>query len=176
MPAKVIFKQQHSSIISMAGSSKRQRTNNDWLMQRTGLLIVYAWVLLAVGFFGLTAWDTSYLDSSEQYVSILAIIGGPALLIVTKILETWNQEKGAELQDYESQAAHERAMDEIRVRHAADMERNPHCEPFIDSPSHGSRMSQVERELKDALTEIHSLQNEISELKESPKNRSRKSD
>ena len=76
--------------------SKQQRTNNDWLMQRTGLLIVYAWVLLAVGFFVLTAYDPSYLASAENYVSILAIIGGPALLIITKIIETWNQEKQKE--------------------------------------------------------------------------------
>ena len=123
-------------------SKKPNRTNNDLLMQRTGLLIVYAWVLLAVGFFVLTAWDPTYLNSSEDYVSILAIIGGPALLIVTKILETWNQEKGAELQDYESQAAHERAMNEILIRHQADMERNPNG-PVLRSPAeedaHGSR-------------------------------------
>lgn len=106
----------------MATSS---RTNNDKLMQRTGLLIVYAWVLLAVGFFVLTAYEPTYLNSSEDYVSILAIIGGPALLIVTKILETWNQEKQTQLSDYEAQATHLRAMDEIKVRHEADMERNP---------------------------------------------------
>lgn len=125
-------------------SKKLKRTNNDWMMQRTGLLIVYAWVLLAVGFFVLTAWDPSYLDSSEDYVSILAIIGGPALLIVTKIIETWNQEKGAELQDYEAQASHERDMDAIRVRHAADMERNPHAigSPAVED-SHGSIHTQV---------------------------------
>jgi len=124
--------------------AKPKRTNNDWMMQRTGLLIVYAWVLLAVGFFVLTAWDPSYLDSSEDYVSILAIIGGPALLIVTKIIETWNQEKGAELQDYEAQASHERDMDAIRVRHAADMERNPHAigSPAVED-SHGSIHTQV---------------------------------
>ena len=29
----------------------KPKTNNDKLMQKTGLLIVYAWVLLAVGFF-----------------------------------------------------------------------------------------------------------------------------
>jgi len=124
--------------------AKPKRTNNDWMMQRTGLLIVYAWVLLAVGFFVLTAWDPSYLNSSEDYVSILAIIGGPALLIVTKIIETWNQEKGAELQDYEAQASHERDMDAIRVRHAADMERNPHAigSPAVED-SHGSIHTQV---------------------------------
>jgi len=110
-------------------------TNNDRLMQRTGLMIVYSWVMLAVGFFVLTAYDPTYLSSSEDYVSILAIIGGPALLIVTKIIETWNQEKQAQLGDYESQAQHERDMNEIIVRHQADMERNPHCEPFVDSPS-----------------------------------------
>ena len=57
-------------------TSVKPKTNNDRLMQRTGLLIVYAWVLLAVGFFVLTAWDPTYLNSSEDYVSILAIIGG----------------------------------------------------------------------------------------------------
>jgi hypothetical protein len=106
----------------MATSS---RTNNDKLMQKAGLLIVYAWVLLAVGFFVLTAYDPTYLNSSEDYVSILAIIGGPALLIVTKILETWNQEKQTQISDYEAQANHLRAMDEIKVRHEADMQRNP---------------------------------------------------
>jgi hypothetical protein len=133
---------------------KKTMTNNDQLMRKTGLLIVYAWVLLAVGFFLLTAWDTTYLDSSEQYVSILAIIGGPALLIVTKILETWNQEKGAELQDYEAQASHLRAMDEIRVRHEADMERNPQAigSPAVEN-SHGSIQTQV-ASLREEITKL----------------------
>ena len=134
-------------------------TNNDRLMQKTGLMIVYSWVMLAVGFFVLTAYDPTYLSSSEDYVSILAIIGGPALLIVTKIIETWNQEKQAQLGDYESQSQHERDMNEIIVRHQTDMERNPHCEPFFDSPSQGSRMSQVERKLKKALESIEKLEN-----------------
>ena len=136
--------------------AKPKRTNNDWMMQRTGLLIVYAWVLLAVGFFVLTAWDPSYLDSSEDYVSILAIIGGPALLIVTKIIETWNQEKGAELQDYEAQASHERDMDAIRVRHQADMERNPHGhQETHEDPSHINMI----------VNEIESLRDEIDNLR-----------
>lgn len=134
--------------------SAKDKTNNDRLMQRTGLLIVYAWVLLAVGFFVLTAYDPTYLNSSEDYVSILAIIGGPALLIVTKIIETWNQEKGAELQDYEAQASHEREMDAIRVRHAADMERNPHAigSPAVED-SHGSIYTQVST-LREELTKL----------------------
>jgi len=146
--------------------AKPQKTNNDWLMQRTGLLIVYAWVLLAVGFFGLTAWDMKYLDNSEQYVSILAIIGGPALLIVTKILETWNQEKGAQLQDYESQASHERDMDAIRVRHAADMERNPHQEYHAEQAAtdgaQNTRIDTMEEQLAEAVAEIVMLREELS--------------
>tara|TARA_B100002019_G_scaffold243531_1_gene220209 strand:+ start:619 stop:1053 length:435 start_codon:yes stop_codon:yes gene_type:complete len=120
------------------------KTNNDRLMQKTGMMIVYAWVLLAVGFFVLTAWDPSYLASSEDYVSILAIIGGPALLIVTKIIETWSQEKQAELGDYEAQASHERDMNAIIVKHNADMERNPHAihSPAVED-SHGSIYTQV---------------------------------
>ena len=103
------------------------KTNNDILMGKIGVMIIYAWLILAVGFFGLTAWNPAYLESSEAYMTILAVIGGPALLIVTKILETWNQEKQMELQDYEAAAAHERVLEEIRVRHETDMERNP-CE------------------------------------------------
>jgi len=106
-------------------AKKKQLTNNDILMRRTGLMIVYAWVLLAVGFFVLTAWKPEYLSSSEDYVSILAIIGGPALLIITKVIETWNQEKQVELQDYEHQAQHERKMNELLMKHGTDMERNP---------------------------------------------------
>ena len=136
----------------------KEKSNNDRMMGKTGLMIVYAWVMLAVGFFVLTAYDPTYLSSSEDYVSILAIIGGPALLIITKIIETWNQEKQMELQDYEAQAQHERDMNAIRVKHEADMERNPHCEPFVDSPSHGSRMSQVERQLKDVLKTVEKLE------------------
>jgi hypothetical protein len=137
---------------------KRKRTNNDWLMQRTGLLIVYAWVLLAVGFFVLTAWEPKYLDSSEDYVSILAIIGGPALLIVTKIIETWNQEKQNEISDYESQAAHLRAMEEIMVRHKADMERNPHCH---DDNHEDSRIETIESDLTDVISQIVMLREDL---------------
>ena len=36
------------------------KSNNDKLMQKTGLMIVYAWVLLAVGFFVLTAWRQTF--------------------------------------------------------------------------------------------------------------------
>ena len=145
----------------------KSKTNNDKLMQKTGLLIVYAWVLLAVGFFVLTAWDPTYLDSSEDYVSILAIIGGPALLIVTKIIETWNQEKGAQLQDYEAQAGHERDMDAIRVRHDADMERNPHVDRVAQAATDGiqdARMTELGTRLDDAMLAIQSLTEQVSEL------------
>jgi hypothetical protein len=154
----------------------RTKTNNDKLMQKTGLLIVYAWVLLAVGFFVLTAWDPTYLDSSEDYVSILAIIGGPALLIVTKIIETWNQEKGAQLQDYEAQASHERDMDAIRVRHAADMERNPHVEAAVQAATDGvqdTRIGGLESMLADAITEIESLRTHVEDLDTSSRSRRR---
>jgi|TARA_B100001094_G_scaffold319126_1_gene363539 hypothetical protein len=125
------------------------KSNNDKLMQKTGLMIVYAWVMLAVGFFILTAYDPSYLASAENYVSILAIIGGPALLVVTKIIETWSVEKSQEIADYESQAAHERSMDEIRVKHQADMERNPPLIDTVTSPSiqdaNGSLQTQIRK-------------------------------
>jgi len=129
-------------------------------MERTGLLIVYAWVLLAVGFFLLTAYDPTYLESAENYVSILAIIGGPALLIVTKILETWNQDKQQAVADYEAQMTHERAMNEIRVKHEADMQRNPLCQ--TESTLESSQVIIL-------VDEITSLKKEIEDLKKKPR-------
>jgi len=151
---------------------KRNRTNNDWLMQRTGLLIVYSWVLLAVGFFILTAWEPMYLESSEDYVTILGIIGGPALLVVTKIIETWNQEKQNQISDYEAQAAHERAMDEIMVRHNADMERNPHCEAQAETDSdQDERIQELERRLNDSMDKVAELESEVISLNSSQKSK-----
>lgn len=138
---------------------KNPITNNDRLMQKTGIMIVYAWVLLAVGFFILTAWDPSYLSSSEDYVSILAIIGGPALLIVTKIIETWNQEKQMQLQDYEAQAGHERAMNEILVKHDADMERNPNIESITLS-----KETKIEGLEEDTLKDLESKISDLTDL------------
>jgi len=139
-----------------------KKTNNDKLLQKIGLLIVYAWVLLAVGFFVLTAWDPTYLESAENYVSILAIIGGPALLIVTKIIETWNQEKQQEISDYESQAAHERAMDEILTKHFADMERNPQT---IQSPAVENSSGSISTQVNSLREQIKMLQKDLNKLK-----------
>ena len=144
------------------------KSNNDRLMQKTGLLIVYAWVLLAVGFFVLTAWDPTYLNSSEDYVSILAIIGGPALLIITKIIETWNQEKQVEIQDYESQATHIRSMDAIRVRHSADMERNPAVDAQSQAATDGiqdARMAMFEERLNETVAALVMFREEIDSSK-----------
>lgn len=143
---------------------KRKRTNNDWLMQRTGLLIVYSWVMLAVGFFILTAWEPMYLESSEDYVTILGIIGGPALLVVTKIIETWNQEKQNEINDYEAQASHERDMDGIMVRHRADMERNPHCHEDSEKDKtdgvQDARIQNMESQIAELVAEVVMLREE----------------
>jgi len=139
-----------------------KKTNNDKLLQKIGLLIVYAWVLLAVGFFVLTAWDPTYLESAENYVSILAIIGGPALLIVTKIIETWNQEKQQEISDYESQAAHERAMNEILTKHVADMERNPQT---IQSPAVENSSGSISTQVNALREQIKMLQKDLNKLK-----------
>ena len=132
------------------------------MLQKIGLLIVYAWVLLAVGFFVLTAWDPTYLESAENYVSILAIIGGPALLIVTKIIETWNQEKQQEISDYESQAAHERAMNEILTKHVADMERNPQT---IQSPAVENSSGSISTQVNALREQIKMLQKDLNKLK-----------
>ena len=70
---------------------------NDKMMLVIGVPIVLAWVALA----SLIIWsglsDEKVIDDIDGYATLLAIIGGPALLIVTSMLELWKSEQQGEI-------------------------------------------------------------------------------
>ena len=70
---------------------------NDRMMMLVGVPVVLCWMAFAciVIWFGLH--DDKVLDNIDGYTTLLAIIGGPALLILTSILELWKSEQNQEI-------------------------------------------------------------------------------
>ena len=70
---------------------------NDKMMLLIGVPIVLAWVTFAC----LVIWsglqDDKVINDIDGYATLLAIIGGPALLIVTSMLELWKSEQQGEI-------------------------------------------------------------------------------
>ena len=70
---------------------------NDKMMLLIGVPIVLAWVAFAC----LVIWsglqDDKVINDIDGYATLLAIIGGPALLIVTSMLELWKSEQQGEI-------------------------------------------------------------------------------
>ena len=112
---------------------KKPRSFNDRMMMLLGVPVVLAWVAFSclVIFSGLQSDEV--LENIEGYTTLIAIIGGPALLILTSMLELWKQEQkmvidgipesmtGTALQ-HAAQAEHHRLMAAQIQRHEHELE------------------------------------------------------
>ena len=70
---------------------------NDRMMMLVGVPVVLCWMAFAciVIWFGLH--DEKVFSNIDGYTTLIAIIGGPALLILTSILELWKSEQNQEI-------------------------------------------------------------------------------
>jgi hypothetical protein len=99
-----------------------------------GVPIVLCWV----GFACLVIWsglqNDKVINNIDGYATLLAIIGGPALLIVTSMLELWKNEQSQEislvpeettmrLQILDKQAEGDRAASVAAQKHAEMLEK-----------------------------------------------------
>ena len=79
-------------------------TFNDIFM----FMIAVPLVLLWVGFAGAVIYaglgDSSVLASIESYTTLIAILGGPALLIIKDALDVWKQEQAEKTAFYKVKA------------------------------------------------------------------------
>ena len=79
-------------------------TFNDIFM----FMIAVPLVLLWVGFAGFVIFsglnDASVLDQIEGYTTLIAILGGPALLIIKDALDVWKQEQAEKTAFYKMKA------------------------------------------------------------------------
>ena len=95
---------------------ERNKMSNDKDVAREGVtfndifmfMIAVPLVLLWVGFAGFVIHsglnDASVLDQIEGYTTLIAILGGPALLIIKDALDVWKQEQAEKTAFYKSKA------------------------------------------------------------------------
>lgn len=88
----------------MSDQQKESVTFNDIFM----FMIAVPLVLLWVGFAGYVIWhglrDPTVLAQIEGYTTLIAILGGPALLIIKDALDVWKQEQAEKTAFYKIKA------------------------------------------------------------------------
>ena len=88
----------------MSDQQKESVTFNDIFM----FMIAVPLVLLWVGFAGYVIWhglrDPTVLTQIEGYTTLIAILGGPALLIIKDALDVWKQEQAEKTAFYKSKS------------------------------------------------------------------------
>ena len=106
--------------------AKEGVTFNDIFMFMIAVPLVLLWVGFAgyVIFHGLQ--DAAVLDQIEGYTTLIAILGGPALLIIKDALDVWKQEqaektafykiKAQAVIDYNNQAQSQAQMIETKAQ------------------------------------------------------------
>ena len=84
--------------------AKEGVTFNDLFMFMIAVPLVLLWVGFAgyVIFHGLQ--DAAVLDQIEGYTTLIAILGGPALLIIKDALDVWKQEQAEKTAFYKIKA------------------------------------------------------------------------
>ena len=81
---------------------------NDWMMRRLGLPIVWGWLIAALAIVGYGIYDpNSVMPMLEGFISLLAIVGTLATLIVTSMLELWKSEQQKEIETMELRMKHQ---------------------------------------------------------------------
>ncbi len=117
----------------MAKPNRSGSSVNDRMMLLVGVPVVLAWMAFAC----LVIWsglqDDKVMNNIDGYTTLIAIIGGPALLILTSILELWKSEQNQEItsmpemwtarqRESETEALHLRAMNDRQAAHIRELE------------------------------------------------------
>tara|TARA_R100001594_G_scaffold14318_2_gene30416 strand:- start:3400 stop:3936 length:537 start_codon:yes stop_codon:yes gene_type:complete len=102
--SKKEVKQKERRTENMSNQAKEGVTFNDIFM----FMIAVPLVLLWVGFAGFVIHsglqDDSVLEQIEGYTTLIAILGGPALLIIKDALDVWKQEQAEKTAFYKTKA------------------------------------------------------------------------
>ena len=104
LPKKVMKKKQERRTERMDRQAKEGVTFNDLFMFMIAVPLVLLWVGFAgyVIFHGLQ--DQTVLQQIEGYTTLIAILGGPALLIIKDALDVWKQEQAEKTAFYKIKA------------------------------------------------------------------------
>ena len=96
------------------GLQKEETTFNDVFMFLIAVPLVLLWVLFA-GYVIWTGLHTpNVLEDIESYTTLIAILGGPALLIIKDALDVWKTEQATKSDFYQTKA---KALIDMNVAH-----------------------------------------------------------
>ncbi len=129
-----------SNISLQVVMSMGNKSFNDKMMLLIGVPIVLAWVAFAclVIYSGLQ--DDKVINDIDGYATLLAIIGGPALLIVTSMLELWKSEQQGEINLHPDLVMQNQQIANLRAEHDRTM--------AISAQQHSQQMDAEERRVK----------------------------
>lgn len=101
----------------MMVKKQHPKSFNDKMMLIVGVPVVLSWMSFAciVIWYGLH--NDSVLNNIDGYTTLIAIIGGPALLILTSMLELWKNEQNQEITAIPDQIAKEQAEESTQGDH-----------------------------------------------------------
>ena len=105
---------------------------NEYLMLAFGFMVVIMWVMIAA-----TASYYSIVeerDISDSQLTVIGLLGGPALLIITSVLDLFKSKEGAKINilpdqlssdvaSAEAVEGHTRMLEEMKLKHDLDMEK-----------------------------------------------------
>lgn len=110
----------------------KMKSPNDTLMTVFGMGVVLAWVIIAA-----TASYYSIVeerDITDSQLTVIGLLGGPALLIITSVLDLFKGKEGAKINILPDQLAsdvtatetekeHTRLLEKLKIEHDLDMEK-----------------------------------------------------
>ncbi len=104
---------------------------NEKLMLIFGLGVVLAWVIIAAtaSYFSIVAER----EITDSQLTVIGLLGGPALLIITNVLDLFKGKETAKINVLpdqlasdvaasDAQKAHVRLLEELRIKHDLEME------------------------------------------------------
>ena len=105
---------------------------NETLMLTFGMGVVMAWVIIAAAASYFSVVEQR--DISDSQLTVIGLLGGPALLIITSVLDLFKGKESAKIAvlpdrlnaDVESSNAeknHTRLLEEFKLKHDLEMER-----------------------------------------------------
>ena len=113
-------------------SSPKMSNPNETLMLTFGMGVVMAWVIIAAAASYYSVVEQR--DISDSQLTVIGLLGGPALLIITSVLDLFKGKESAKIavlpdrlsadvQATDAEKTHVRLLEEFKMKHDLEMER-----------------------------------------------------
>tara|TARA_R110002096_G_scaffold127632_3_gene275598 strand:+ start:4954 stop:5478 length:525 start_codon:yes stop_codon:yes gene_type:complete len=113
-------------------SSRKLSNPNETLMLMFGTGVVMAWVIIAASASYFSVVEQR--DISDSQLTVIGLLGGPALLIITNVLDLFKgnesakiavlpDQLSADVNSADAQKSHSRMLEEYKLKHDLDMEK-----------------------------------------------------